>query len=509
MNLISKLLSKLQPNRSVATDKQRKYAAAQINRLSSDWATSILSADSELYSDLRILRARSRELCINNDYARRFLKCTSTNVIGAGGIRLQVRAKDEAGNFIRDVNAEIEEQFELWTRAANCSVDGMLSWVDCQKLFVESIARDGEVIVRFIRKTIDGCSNNFNFALQFLEADHLDEDLNKTLSGGAYIRMGIEFDRFNRRVAYHLLDKHPGELTRNGNLHNNSWNYGNNKKYIRVPASDIIHGFLVDRPSQNRGVPWMHSAMSRLRMLGAYEEAELVAARVGAAKMGFFVSPDGAGYSGIDNDGGAPVMEADPGTFEQLPSGMDVKLFDPNHPNNNFAAFEKTILRGIASGLNISYTTMANDLENVNFSSIRHGSLEDRDNWKVLQNWVIEHFCRPVFEQWLIMAITSGRLNLPISEFDKFNKPVWRSRGWAWVDPLKENHANQIAIRCNTKTRNQIAADQGMDIEEIFSQLAFEEELAKEYGINLEVNQQQADIAKKEEEEVISDDDSS
>ena len=68
----------------------------------------------------------------------------------------------------------------------------------------------------------------------------------------------------------------------------------------------------------------------------------------------------------------------------------------------------------------------------------------------------------------------------------RYNKPIWRARGWAWVDPLKENHANQIALRDKTKSRSQIAADQGMDIEEIFAQTAFEQELAKEYGIDLQ-----------------------
>ena len=401
MKLFSKLLGKAKQSKEL---HKRKYSAASINRLSSDWATSILSADSELYNDLRVLRARSRELCMNNDYARRFLKRTSTNVIGANGIKLQVRARDNAGNFLRDINTHIEEQFHLWTKVGNCTVDGRLSWIDAQKLFLESVARDGEVIVRMVRKF----DNQHSFALQFLEADHLDEQLNEVLTDGRYIRMGIEFDKWNRPIAYHLLEKHPGEVQQSFKLE---------KKYQRIPAKDIIHGFLLERPSQSRGVPWMHSAMSRLRMLGAYEEAELVAARVSAAKMGFFVSPDGAGYSGIDGDNGAPVMEADPGTFEQLPSGMDVRMFDPNHPSNNFAAFEKTILRGIASGLDISYNTLANDLEDVNFSSIRHGSLEDRDSWKLLQNWMIEHFCGPVFENWLLMAMTRNEVKLPLAEF--------------------------------------------------------------------------------------------
>ncbi|WP_052454747.1 phage portal protein [Rickettsia hoogstraalii] len=454
-------------------EQKRGYEAAAINRLTSDWITSGLSADAQLYRSLRLLRNRSRELCINNDYACRFLKRTSTNVIGSSGIKLQVRATDNNGNFLNNLNNQIMEKFEKWSSKGNVTACGKLSWIDCQRLFLESMARDGEVILRLLK----GFDNEFSFTLQFIEADHLDEELNKPLAGGNYIRMGIEFNKWNKPVAYHLLQRHPGEVFNNQTIRD---------KYLRIPAGEIIHAFIIDRSSQSRGVPWMHSAMLRLRMLAGYEEAELVAARVGAFKMGFFVSPDGSGYLGSEDSRGNKLMEAEPGTFEQLPAGMDVRLFDPNHPTSSFADFEKSILRGIASGLDISYATLANDLENVNFSSIRHGSLEDRDSWRGLQNFMIEHFCNPVFENWLLMAITTNKVPIQISEFDKFNKPIWRPRGWAWVDPLKDNHANQIALEQKTKSRSQIIAEQGLDIEELFKQLVFEEELAKKYGLNLE-----------------------
>jgi capsid protein len=99
------------------------------------------------------------------------------------------------------------------------------------------------------------------------------------------------------------------------------------------------------------------------------------------------------------------------------------------------------------------------------------------------------------------MAMTCGKLNLNIRDFDKYNNPIWRARGWAWVDPLKDSHANEIAIAQKTRTRNQIAADHGNDIEEIFQQIVFEEELARKYGLKL-------DDQKNEKPEVTSNDES-
>jgi capsid protein len=59
---------------------------------------------------------------------------------------------------------------------------------------------------------------------------------------------------------------------------------------------------MTNRPNQSRAVPWMSTAMTRLHNLGQYEEAEVVASRVSACKMGFFKPDGGEGYVGDDID---------------------------------------------------------------------------------------------------------------------------------------------------------------------------------------------------------------
>ena len=46
----------------------------------------------------------------------------------------------------------------------------------------------------------------------------------------------------------------------------------------------------------------------------------------------------------------------------------DMKMFDPDHPNTGFAEFESAMLRGVASGLNVSYAALSSDLSSVNYS---------------------------------------------------------------------------------------------------------------------------------------------
>jgi lambda family phage portal protein len=226
--------------------------------------------------------------------------------------------------------------------------------------------------------------------------------------------------------------------------------------------------------------------MTRLKMLGGYEEAELVAARVSASKMGFFVSESGDEYQGDGNNpDGTLNMEVQPGQFAQLPAGVDFKSYDPQHPSTAFRDFEKAMLRGIASGLGVSYTSLANDLEAVSYSSIRQGLLEERDHWRTMQYWMIEHFCQPVYLRWLRQTLDSGIVNLPANKFFKFSSTQWVPRGWQWVDPRNEAEAQIVAINNGLMTRTQALAERGLDIEDVMREKQAEEEIIAGYGITL------------------------
>lgn len=453
----------------------RSYVAAKINRLTNAWTTQNKSSDAEIYQTINILRARSRDIAINNDYGRRFLNLVKRNVVGPTGITLQSRVKWPGGAEDKLANDLVEAGWRLWCRKGSCTVCGQLSWIDTLKLVIESVAKDGELLIRMVKPWR---GNNFGFALQLIEADCLDAELNKVLNNGHEVRMGVEFDEWRRPVAYWILKNHP-----------NDYFYGqgyNRKQYERVPADEIIHPYIHERIGQSRGVPWLATSAYRLHQLGGFEEAELVASRAGASKMGFFTTPSGDDYAGQDEDDAeAPINEAEPGVFEQLPKGWSFESYDPNHPNTAFEAFCKAVLRGVASGLDVSYVTLANDLQGVSYSSIRQGALDERDAWKMLQIWLVENVVTPVFENWLEMALTTQGVPLPLKSFAKYNSPVWQPRGWAWVDPLKEMQANELAAKNLVKSMQQIAAEQGGDIYENIQALVVIRDLLDAEGIKI------------------------
>jgi len=452
--------------------RRRAFEAASTGRLFNDWMTATKSADADIRYTLKAMRARSRDLAQNNDYARRYLDLVATNVVGPRGITLQVRAREPNGALDQLANQILERAFYQWGRPGICTVDGRLSWVDAQKVFIESVVRDGECFVLFVEDE----ANPFHFRLQFIDADLVDQDKNEVLPDGTQIRMGVEVDATGRPVAYYVKVRHPDDYQYSGQY----------VRDIRIPADRMIHAFRQDRVGQTRGTPWTATAMTRLKMLGGYEEAELVAARIGASKMGFFISESGDEFQADGpNADGTLNMNAQPGEFMQLPAGVNFKEYNPQHPSTAFREFEKAMLRGIASGLGVSYTSLANDLESVSYSSIRQGLLEERDQWRTVQHWMIEHFCQPVYLRWLRNALDFGAVSLPGNKYFKFSETQWVPRGWQWVDPRNEAEAQIVAINNGLMTRTQALAERGLDIEDVLRERASEDELITSVGVTL------------------------
>lgn len=470
-----------QPTRAVAS---RHFAAAQVSRLTASMRTSSQSIDWDLYKSLNILQARSRAICTNNEYGRKFLQMCATNVVGPRGYNLRIRVKEPTASNPKNIDVTaskaIENAFWDWAKRGNCDVTGKHSFFDICNLHIKGAAREGEVL---IKKVYGKTAGTYGFQLQMLDIDRLDVNKNdRKLANGNIIKMGVEVNSYGRPINYHLRIAHPGDnpyYTLDGGM------------YEVVPASDIYHLFISDRPEQTRGIPWLVAAMLRLNNLGSYEEAAIIAARVGAAKMGFFTTPDGdgTGVSDTTGDDEELITEADPGTFGVLPEGTSFSAFDPDYPHAMYAEFVKAALRGVSSGIGVAYNTLANDLEGVNFSSIRSGVIEERDNWMAIQNWVIESFLDDLFTNWLKFSLISGAIKLPngaalpAAKFDKFNAAKWSGRRWAWVDPLKDAEASKLLIDNRLRSRQSVIEEMGDDMDDTWEQLAEEQAQMKALGI--------------------------
>ncbi len=442
------------------------FDGAGVHRLLLDWIAQTRSADEEVRGDIRMLRARARELGRNNSYVKRYFRLLVTNVIGPMGIKLQAQvwAGDQPDT---KANAAIEAAWNAWA-SSPVTVDGRLTLRRFEKLIIKTVACDGETFVRLWRG-FEG--NAHGLALQAIDADLIDETFNRPRRGMQNeIRMGVEIDAIGRPVGYWVWNAVGTDLVR--------------ERYF-VPAGEMLHLYDPERVNQTRGVTWVHSVMVPAHMLNAYEESEAVAARIGASKMGLFEKRADSLAGDLAASSRPATMEANPGTFEIVPDGYEFKAWEPDHPTAQFPAFIKQMLRKIASGFSVFYNVLANDAEGVSYSTMRSFALVERDDWRSIQQDFIDMWRRPLYSAWLGMALLTGSLTLPSRDPSRYLAVRHRPRGWQWIDPEKEARAAVVSIQNGLGTRTGFLAEKGEDIEDVFAELAREKALAEEYGINV------------------------
>ena len=460
--------------------RRRSIDAGTISRLTQSWSGATGSIDRDIYAKLETARNRSRDLSYNNDYMRKFLALCRTNIVGPNGFALQVRANFPDGTADKTGNDAVEAAFWRWAKRGNCEVSGKFSLTQLQQLITQAVARDGEALVRKVYRGL------FGFQLQLVDIDRLNTSKNVDLKNGRIIKMGVELSDMGAPVAYHLKRRHPGDSL-GFNLIS-----GDDE---RVPAEDIYHIGIFERPEQTRCLPWAVSAILRLEHLGGYEEAAVVAARCGAAKMAYWTQGEGTSESFADSTDstGQLFTDFEPGQIGIAPNGAELKSVDWKYPHEQYDVFVKACVRGIASGIGVAYSSLSNDLTEVNYSSIRAGVIDERDGWMTMQGWQIESFNEPMFGDWLRMALLSGQAKtatggtITPDKFDKFNVPEWRGRRWQWVDPKNDIEAAVTSVNEGLRSRREIAAEQGRDLEAVFDDIATENAMAKEKGITLGV----------------------
>lgn len=429
--------------------KKRGYEGAAHGHRVDGWRTvSQGSVNTENMTSLATLRNRSRDLVRNNPYASRGIGVIASNTIGEG-IIAQIRGKNKAKT------ADLIAAWNKWSETNACDADGKHNFRAIQTLLMRCMPESGEVL---IRRRWRHLSDNLPVPLQIqiLEPDFIDTARNELLDGGNYIIQGIEFNSLGQRVAYYLFNEHPGGWV-TGKFTLNS---------TRIDAKDILHVFRGDRPGQIRGIPWLASAILRLRDFDEYEDAQLIRQKI-AACFAVFVT---------DNDPGTETTKAaisdrvTPGLIEVLPAGKDIKFGNPPAPDG-YADFSRVTLHGVSAALGVTYEAMTTDLSTVNFSSARMGWLEFHRNinqwqWQIMVPQAIE----PIFQWFLEAAYIAGFSTDGASA--EWTPPIREQ-----IDPVKETFAANAAIRSGQTTLKETIRSRGYDPDKVFKER--QEELAE------------------------------
>jgi lambda family phage portal protein len=465
----------------------RSFEAAETPAWTESWATHASNINEDLARQLPTMRARTRGLARNNEWAISYLIKLDDNVLGEQGIRLQMRLKDRKGQLDKETNLALEEAFYDW--GEDCEVSGM-SWREVESMALAAMPQDGELLYRFIKG-----SGRYGFQIQILDAGVLDVNLNRNW-GGNRIRMGVEITDTGLPVAYWL------RATRVGDTASDLIAVG---RHVRVPADQIRHCFLKREVGQLRGYPWLAGGARRLWLTHDFEESAAVASSNAAKRQGFFFSPNGEAPPGFADTVVSSVLEAAkaagkvlspdeiqaltaaaekyattvPGQFDTLPLGYQFQAFESKWPNVNADTYIKQQIRAWAAARGASYVSLGNDLEAVNYSSAQVGIVAEREHYKAIQGLLRDWLHAEVFKAALpyIVLKTPG---LKVTQLATYTKAAtWQPRRWQPVDPVKTANANETNLRLRLTSRRRIILERGDDPDEIDAEIAEEE---KRYG---------------------------
>ena len=460
----------------------RGFAAARIDRLLDGWRMDCGFTPSEISTNLTTIRGRCREMAKDSPHFRRWLQLIATNIVGEGfalkstphdGTTPDMRLDEGAAKTIEYHWRRFCNSRDPVTHLTCCDATGRKTASAMDRLNAKTWARDGEYFLHVLRTP----SNPYGITFRVLRPDWCDHTFNMSDTGrGTLIQCGVEINKqTSRPVAYWFCTTAQSNCTTNSH----------GRAVTPIPAAEIIHGFTQEDEDQPRGIPWAHASLRKLKMLDEYDVAELTAARDEACSVRSYYAPKGdedaiADLTSDENAAAASALtaEKEPGQAEILPMGWKAEVNTPQHPNRELTAFKASMLKDIASGFGVEYSNFANDWSGVSFSSVRVGTISERDMWAILQNDMIGQCKAPMFLAWLRSFLElqiSG--NLPTAKYDKFAEHEFRGRRWMWVDPLRDMSAAETAVRNKWKTNTQIASDMGTDFDDNVEEINREDAL--------------------------------
>ena len=455
----------------------RSFDAGRLGRMEDLNETRNINFD--LSSSIATIRARCRALAQNDPHIVKALSLLRNNIIGNSGIDLHVQARKQNGQLDAVFNTTIEDAWWEFGKYGISTTCGTMTFVELQKLIIESIARDGEF---FCVKRYGSEYGKFGFQLDLIPIELLSHSFSGYAENGNVIFQSIEYNRNLKPVAYWISDEMQHQTV-------TTFTQNYKQPSLRIPADQCFHLFEKHYVGQSRGFPWIVSAVLPIHHLNSYRISELEQARIASLKQLFYTLPAGSeGMSQEDIDAAGRInTRLEPGGSDILPAGVVPQVIDFNSPNANMPEFVKVQLKAISSGLCLSYSSIANDLESINFSSAKYSFQEDITTYQNKQQWFIDHFLNRVYEDWFKYQSDTGRLSVPSSKQTKGLYVKWTPRGFRSVNLVETAKAAILLRQLGLASLTQLSAEfLGLDWEETITQIAAENEKLEELDVQLD-----------------------
>ena len=517
MNVIDKIIEAVSPSAALRRESARwkletvrsfqnsgydESGAARNKNSMRGWLASSKTPQEDIDKNIPVLRQRSRSLFMSAPLAVSAIKTNRTNIVGEGlKLKSTIDADflgmglDEAAQWQRSA----EREFALWAQSKFCDSTRVNNFYEIQQVACMSWLRNGDacVLLEYERPTK---ALPYGLRIHLIESDRVSTPNSTGSNVYLYatdpdtknrIFNGVEVDKNNRVVAYHICSTYP-----NSTLYTK-------KEWKRVKAfgeqtgmPNVLMIYETERAEQYRGVPYLAPVIESLKQLTRYSEAEMMAAVINGFFTVFIKSEKGTsevGFTGVIDEedevaDGDRNYELGPGMVNMLAPGEEIDIADAKRPSSNFDAFTTSLAKYVGAALEIPVEILVKNFTS-SYSASRAALLEAWQAFRMKRSWLAADFCQPVYEIFLTEAIANGRLKAPGFFLDPlvrmaYCKAQWNGPAQGMIDPGKEVDAAEKRISIGISTRQQETIEMtGGDFEANVAQLARENQLMKEAGL--------------------------
>jgi lambda family phage portal protein len=415
--------------------------------------------------ELNLLWQRSHHAIRNNGWAK---TAKTKNLINYNSI--SVKWKDANGKVNKKMQA-------LWDKfVSDPNLDGYGTLDNTQEAWNGAIFESGEALCRMLIKRRTG--HVIPLVLQNIEAEYLDPNFNN--GDPNTTRNGIRFAD-SKPETYFFSKKNP-----NFNIFNL---YSLEK--IEVPADEVLHIFVRDRPGQWRGIPTLAPIL-----LPLYELDDLTDATVAKQKAAQAISwvirntnPSAAVSVGsalnavdpndIDQSTGKRrvVTQASGGGVQYLNKGEDIAFYQGTDIGANLPELIKAELHKIAQTANLSYEILTGDLTGISFSALQQVAIDMKTRAEFYYKfYLISLGLAPLCNRFKELAVIYGSKSFANLE------PTFQYPRRYGVNELKDTQADLLEVQSGFATWESKLEERNLTVEEVTE----DKKRQKEAGITFE-----------------------
>lgn len=473
---------------SAKADQVDFSASDTFNKKIACWRPSMRDVDRGI-PEKKPTEARIVDLGRNNGYMRGAIASDRETVVGSQFLLQMLPSADVIGPEHCDWIRQVETQFHEWADDPGNWIDARRTqpFVSLLQLASTQLQQHGEYL--FTREW-RGSPLGVNTCFLAVDPCRLES---KRFERDGKIVGGIERDRFGAPLAYHIRKPNTSDIY-------SPENYQRIPKFNRRGGQQqVFHGFDADRADQTRGFSRLASTVIDLKQIDRYEQTALEQAMLAAA-YGLYLKSDYGNEifkAFADKQGTQALQEMQKSTnawaakneitfdgvkIPKLAANDDIGTIQGNHPNQDYEAFIRTLLRKVAAASGISYEQLTKDYSNTTFSSARASLNEAWRTVTMKRDGPVSRLATHIFRQWMDEQVARGYITIPdgITYWDRRNRSAitrckWIGPAKGEIDALKAAKANEVYLNSGQKTLREIAAECGQRVEDLIEQRAIEQ----------------------------------